>query len=290
MMRGTLHLVTARDYLRLRPALQPVLTKGMRSVLRNRASALDVDALVEEARAYFLEKPRTFGELRNHMMTLHPKGDERAMGFVVRMTLPLVLVPSTLEAKEDDANNARWGYPADADFAVAESWIGEALDEANDAPDHLVLRYLAAFGPATVGDAQTWSGLQALAPVFERLREKLAVFRDERGKELFDVPEAPRPSEDTAVPARFLPEFDNLIVSRTDARFVPIAHRSRVFSRGCGSERRFSSMGSLRGLGASRGRRRRRRLRWSRSKRSGKRRARSSRKRGRRWRGSSRRG
>jgi hypothetical protein len=225
MMRGTLHFVGAKDYLALRPAIQPVLTKGMRSVLRDRIADLDLDGLVGEARAFFLAQPRTFGELRDHLMKLHPKGDERAMGFVARMSLPLVQVPT---GPGEDA----WGYPADSAFAHAEAWLGAASSgtiEPSDAPDELVLRYLAAFGPATVGDAQAWSGLQGLAAVFERLRPKLTRFLDERKREQFDLPAAPRPSEDTPAPVRLLPEFDNLIVSRADARFVPLAHRKKVF-------------------------------------------------------------
>ncbi len=155
-------------------------------------------------------------------MKLHPKGDERAMGFVARMSLPLVQVPTAPGENE-------WGYPADSAFAHSEAWLGAALSATTDAPDELVLRYLAAFGPATVGDAQAWSGLQGLAPVFERLRPKLVTFADERKREQFDLPDAPRPPEDTPAPVRLLPDFDNLIVSRADARFVPLAHRTKVF-------------------------------------------------------------
>ncbi len=218
MMRGTLHVVSARDFQRLRPAIQPVLTRGMKSILRDRATALDVPALVAAARAFFEAEPRTFTELRDHLMTLHPTGDERAMGFAVRTHLPLVQVPTA----------ATWAFPADADFAVAETFLGAPLG--NDAsPGALVLRYLAAFGPATVADAQAWSGLQGLREVMEALRPGLVALRDERGRELFDLPDAPRPDEDTAAPTRFLPEFDNLIVSRADARFVAEEHRSSIF-------------------------------------------------------------
>lgn len=219
MMRATLHLVSAKDYVSLRPVIQPVLRRGMQAVLRDRMEGLDVDRLVAEARAYFQEEPRTFTELRDFLMGLHPKGDERAMGFVVRMLLPLIQVPT----------DAPWGFPGTADFAVAESWLGESLPTGDADPGPLVLRYLSAFGPATVADAQAWSGLGGLRGTFDALRPKLCVFQDERGKELFDLPDAPRPPEDAAAPVRFLPEFDNLIVSRADARFVAEPHRPRVF-------------------------------------------------------------
>ena len=218
MMRGTLHVVSARDFLHLRPAIQPVLTRGMKSILRDRATALDVPALVRAARAFFEEEPRTFTELRDHLMTLHPAGDERAMGFAVRTHLPLVQVPTA----------ATWSFPADSDFAVAETYLCAPLGE-GASPEALILRYLAAFGPATVADVQAWSGLQGLREAMETLRPKLCALRDERGRELFDLPDAPCPDEDTAAPVRFLPELDNLIVSRADARFVAEEHRSSIF-------------------------------------------------------------
>ena len=218
MMRGTLHVVSAGDYLRLRPALQPVLTRGMKSILRDRAAAIDVAALVAAARAYFEEEPRTFTELRDFLMTLHPDGDERAMGFIVRTHLPLIQVPT----------EAAWAFPAASDFAVAEAWLGAPLGD-DASPQALVLRYLAAFGPAAPADVQAWSGLQGLREALTALRPKLCVVRDERGRELFDLPDAPRPGEDVSAPVRLLPEFDNLIVSRADARFVADEHRSSIF-------------------------------------------------------------
>jgi hypothetical protein len=134
------------------------------------------------------------------------------------MHLPLVQVPT----------DAAWGFPADSDFAVAEAWLGAPLGD-NESPQALVLRYLAAFGPATAADVQAWSGLQGLREEIAALRPKLFTLRDERGRELFDLPDAPRPPEDSAVPVRFLPELDSLIVSREGARFVADEHRSSIF-------------------------------------------------------------
>ena len=221
LMRGTLHLMSAADYLALRGALQPGLSAGMRAVLRERVKDLDIPALMALARRCFEERPRTFTELRDVFLEAVPDADERAMGYVVRTHLPLVMVP--------DASD--WGFPADADFAVAESWLGKApgLEEMADS---LVLRYLAAFGPAAAVDVQTWSGLSRIQDVLERLRPQLRTFRDERKRELFDLPDAPRPAEETPAPMRFVPGFDNLVLSHADrTRIIADEHRTRVTTK-----------------------------------------------------------
>jgi hypothetical protein len=116
-------------------------------------------------------------------------------------------------------------------LAVAESWLGGRVS-IKDARETLVVRYLAAFGPATVSDAQIWSGLTGLGAVFDTLRPKLRTFRDERGRELFDLPRASRPDRGVIAPARFLPDYDNLILSHSDrTRILAPEHRSLVFMR-----------------------------------------------------------
>ena len=221
LMRGTLHLMTTKDYLELRPALQPLLSEAFVGVLKERATRIDLDQVTKAARTCLDEQPRTFEDLRAVLGKAWPGLDPRALGYAVRMHLPLVQVPT----------ETRWGWPGAACFAAAESWIGKKMGKGGGAAA-LVLRYLGAFGPASVRDAQTWSGMRSLADAFAALRPKLKVFHDEKGRELFDLPKAPRPPAGTLAPVRFLPDYDNLVLAHADrTRVVPDAHRPRLATK-----------------------------------------------------------
>ncbi len=221
LMRATLHLMSARDYVAFRLALQPVMTQALR-VLGARAEGLDLEKVLPVARVLLQEQPRTFEELRPLLVEAFPNVNDRALGYAVRTHLPLVMVPT----------QDRWGFPAAARFTLADVWLGAPLPDDPGAMEALVLRYLAAFGPATAADAQTWSGLQGLKRVLDALRPNLSVFKDERGRELFDLPHAPRPNADVPVPPRFLPEFDNLVLSHADrTRVLAEEHRGLVVTK-----------------------------------------------------------
>ncbi|TDD67452.1 winged helix DNA-binding domain-containing protein [Actinomadura rubrisoli] len=219
MMRATLHLMTAADYTAFRTTMQPMLNNAMR-VLGDRADGLDLKQIVPAARALLEEKPRTFNEVRTLLQDRFPNVNDRALGYTVRMCVPLVMVPT----------QDRWAFPRTSEFTLADTWLGTA--PTSPALDELILRYLAAFGPASPADAQTWSGLPALGEVFDRLRPRLRVFADDKGRELFDLPDAPRPDEDVPAPARFLPEFDNLVLAHADRRrIIADAHRPSLTTK-----------------------------------------------------------
>lgn len=207
VMRGTIHLVTATDCLRLRPLTQPVLDSELarHSQFAPLLVGVDLGPVLDFIRPLLEAQPRTGGEIRSALATRFPDNDPAALAYAGRCLLPLVQVPP----------RGLWDTSGQVRVTTAESWLARPLDDASSADD-LVLRYLSAFGPATVADVAYWSRLTGLGAVVDRLRPRLQTFRDERGRELFDVPEAPRPDADVAAPPRLLPEYDNLVLSHAD--------------------------------------------------------------------------
>ncbi|MFC5661461.1 winged helix DNA-binding domain-containing protein [Kitasatospora misakiensis] len=221
LQRGTIHLVTAEDCLTLRPLLQSVLDQGLRGAFGKLLVGLDLDALATEARALVEEEPRTFQRLGAELAATRPDRDPAALAQAARCLLPLVQVPP----------RGLWGRSGPAAHTTAEAWLGRPLDPAPSLDD-LALRYLAAFGPATAADLQKWCGLSRLAPVLKRLAPQLVTFRDEQGRLLHDLPDAPRPDPDTPAPVRLLAPFDNLLLSHADrTRVLPEAYRPRVMTQ-----------------------------------------------------------
>ncbi|MBP2478808.1 hypothetical protein JOF53_007680 [Crossiella equi] len=236
LLRGTLHVMTAADFTLFRHTLQPMLTSTLR-VLGSRANQLDLERLLPTARAILSSAPRTFTELRPLLQEAFPAVNDRALGYAVRTQLPLVMRPT-----ED-----RWSFPTVSEFLLADEWLDEPLSTV-DATDQLALRYLAAFGPASAADFQTWSGMTGGKQIMERLRPKLEVFEDEHGRELFDLPDAPRPEEDVPAPVRYLPEFDNLVLAHADrTRVLADAYRGEVVTKNLRVRATFLVDGYVRG-------------------------------------------
>jgi hypothetical protein len=177
------------------------------------------------ARALVEEQPRTLSTLARLLDERFPGRDAFALGQAIRAWVPLVQVPP----------RGVWGKSGCAAHTSVEGWLGRVPSLGFSLED-LILRYLAAFGPGTVKDVQTWSGLTRLREVIERLRPRLVTFRDEHGAELFDLPDAPRPDPDTPAPPRFLYDYDNLLLSHAD--------RSRVITDGY-HEQSFASDGPM---------------------------------------------
>ncbi len=209
MMRATLHLTTAEDYLLLRPAIQPALDRSLRSIAGKRLEGLDLDRLVSAARE-MVEEPRTSKELQGRLLEMESDRDPSALAYLVRMRLPLVQTPPA----------GTWGKGGSPRFALPEPWLGARLADLGESLRALVLRYLAAFGPAGARDFQAWSGLTGAKALLQEMRPELVEFRDEDGNELFDLPDAPLPPADTPAPPRFVPEYDNLVLSHADRRRV----------------------------------------------------------------------
>jgi hypothetical protein len=223
LMRATIHLVTARDYLAIRPLVAAPLEREVfanATYGRERLAGIDVQAVLDAGRELTAAAPLTARELAPLLAERFPGRDPGAIAHLVRVLMPGVhATPRGL-----------WGASGATRLTSIETWLGpEALAQARaavDPPltiDGLVIRYLRAFGPASPADATNWSRVPAMAEVFERLRPQLRTFRDESGRELFDVEDGPLPDPETPAPPRFLPEYDNVGLGHAD--------RSRIISK-----------------------------------------------------------
>ncbi|MFJ9581251.1 winged helix DNA-binding domain-containing protein [Streptomyces sp. NPDC101191] len=286
-LRSTVHTHTAGDGLPLRLLVQSGAVDRELRMFRKGLDGVDLERLVALTVAYVEERARTPKEIREHLLLEWPEGDPQALTIAARCLVPMVQVtPRGLWGRSGQValtTARKWFGGVDGAAGTAEALTGggaageragvgengegagsgrsggrgEGVDRGAgrelDGPgaaglDATVLRYLRAFGPASVQDMQTWCGLTRLRPAFERLRPELLVFRDESGTELFDLPDAPRPDEDTPAPPRFLPEFDNLLLSHADrTRVVPGEHRARTWT-GNQAHRVFLLDGLLAGL------------------------------------------
>ena len=225
VMRGTIHVVSARDCLPLRRLVQPVLDRGLRGAFGKQLAGVDATAVAAAGRELVDAEPLTFSALGERLAGRWPDYPPAALAQAVRAHVPLVQVPP----------RAVWGRSGQSLHTSAEHWLGAGLAAAAPASPQtlagLVTRYLAAFGPASARDVTAWSGLTGLRAVLDELRPSLVTFRDEQGAELFDLPSAPRPDGDAPAPVRLAAEFDNLLLSHADrSRVVHPEHLRRFYT------------------------------------------------------------
>ncbi|GAA4543773.1 winged helix DNA-binding domain-containing protein [Pseudonocardia xishanensis] len=223
LMRRTVHLLTAADALAWRTRHEAMLRQRLLGVYRPELGGLDLDEVAVAAAELMADgEPRTMPELGRLLAQRWPETGFRPLGeAAVAALVPMVqLPPRGLWNQAGGARNlpmAAWlGRPADPPAPEGSDPVGEAL----------VRRYLAAYGPAASADLRAWCGLTGLPAAVAAVRPELVSFRDERGRELLDLPDAPRPDPDTPAPVRFLAAFDNAILGYDDrTRIVDDAHR-----------------------------------------------------------------
>jgi hypothetical protein len=217
LMRRTVHLVTADDYLALRPVMQDMVERGYASTAFARQIAgVDMNELLAAGRALVQDQPRTTAELRDALGPRWPEADGDSLAYAVRYHLPLVQLPPR------GMWPSRKGH-ARARVTTAEHWLGRPLSD-DASPQATIRRYLKAFGPATVQDIAAWSGLT-------KVREAVAAMELRRFEQWLDVEDAPLPDPDTPAPPRFLPPFDNVVLGHKDrSRIVADEDRPRLIA------------------------------------------------------------
>ena len=221
-MRQTIHLVTDADAPVLRAFTQPVIERSVRGKWLQALRGIDLGELASQMHAFAEQAPRTHGELLAHVTARWPQAhDPITVTNAVKALVPLVQVPP----------RGVWGQGGAVRLTSLDAWLGTAIPDRAD-PVSIIRRHLGAYGPASVADAQMWSGVTRLGEAFEQLRSELLTFRAADGRELFDLPDAPRPDGATPAPVRFLADYDNLILAHADrSRFGDAAARGALAYR-----------------------------------------------------------
>jgi hypothetical protein len=232
LMRATLHLVSGRDL-----PYYDAAVRGARTLTRARGTERPPDELVERVVAFTRERPRTRTELMNALGF-----DSRTQDVHEIRTYSWVLALARLEHTPECALYGFRGSPLYA-----------PLDHEHPPADHAVeytlKRYLTAFGPATRADISQWSGVPVrdFLPGLERVR--LRTFRDERGRELLDLPRAPLAPADAPAPPCLLPRWDELLLAHKDrTRVLPDEHRKTVIHKNGDVQQTFLVDGVVAGL------------------------------------------
>ncbi len=226
LMRRTVHLVTADDVLAWRARHGPMLVQKVLAVYRAELAGIDLDELAAAGRAVLSDgEPRTMTGLARELADRWPDVPPRPLGeLLMAGLLPVAQLPP----------RGLWRTKGGARYQTLVTWLGREVDPpaptgTDPVGETLVRRYLAAYGPAATADLRAWSGLAGLPGAVAAVRPELVSFRDERGRELLDLPDAPRPDPDTPAPVRFLPAFDNAILGYDDRGRI-IDHEHRLLS------------------------------------------------------------
>jgi hypothetical protein len=204
-MRGTIHLFTADDAPIVRAFTQPAIARLLRGTFGKQLTGVDLDEVQGIVREVVGDAAVPLDAIADALAARWPDHDRFALSQAGRGLVPLVHVPP----------RGVWGRSGGVRLALLDRWLATSVPAEVDAAA-IIRRYLAAYGPASVADATTWSGVTGLAEAAERLRPELVTFRDERGRELLDLPDAPRPDPATPAPPRFLPEYDNVLLGYAD--------------------------------------------------------------------------
>jgi hypothetical protein len=218
-LRSTLHLMQADDHLALYSTLQPALAKGLSSFFGRFLRDVDLAPIIAAGKAAYASGALSTGALKAALIPQFPNVDADALAYAVRTYVPLVQIPP----------GGTWGSGAAASYLPAAQWLGRDVAPVSDVAA-LVRGYLASCGPANINDLQTWTGISGLKPAMEALRAELVVYKDDDGKELFDLPALPIAPADAPAPVRFIPEYDNLLISHKDRRrIIADEDRNKVF-------------------------------------------------------------
>jgi hypothetical protein len=215
VMRITIHTVTAHDYWLFTEGIREDRRESWKQSHAKRADMNKMPSVARRAESLLSEGPQWRREVIEEL-------DIDASTFNgIGMWIDLLRAPPS----------GTWERPRADLYVTADKWLKRKAATEEEGREHLLRRYLGAFGPATLKEAANWAGLptKALAPAAERLR--LRRFRAEDGAELLDLPRAPLPDPETPAPPRFLPPWDaTLLAHARRAEILPEEHRAKVFN------------------------------------------------------------
>ncbi len=222
MMRRTIHLHTSADAMAMRPAYDAMLRQRMQGTLGPRLPGVDFDELAALGEPHFAARPQILADVARAVSDRFAGAPVRDLGDALSTLVRLIQVPP----------RGLWGQQAPALNTTYASWLGSDPERRPDEAKRteiladIVRRYLRAYGPAAGADIRAWSGLSGLPAVIKQLEPQLTFYRDERGRSLLDLADASLPADDLALPVRFLPAFDNLVLGYDDrSRVIDDEHK-----------------------------------------------------------------